>query len=55
MKKQIALLYLLASCFAIQAQAPAVFKVDVAHPGADISPSRLLAPYSFSVFRVKLR
>ncbi|MCC6279836.1 MAG: alpha-L-arabinofuranosidase, partial [Saprospiraceae bacterium] len=39
MKKQIALLYLLASCIAIQAQAPAVFKVDVAHPGADISPS----------------
>ena len=88
MKKQIIIFFWAASLFSrLQAQSPAVFKVDVAHPGADISPSMwglffeyinmgadgglyselvknrsfeffkpmVGSPYSFSVFRVKLR
>ena len=40
MKKQIIIFFWVASLFSrLQAQSPAVFKVDVAHPGADISPS----------------
>ncbi len=40
MKKQIIIFFCVASLFSrLQAQSPAVFKVDVAHPGADISPS----------------
>jgi len=40
MKKQIIIFFWVAGFFSrLQAQSPAVFKVDVAHPGADISPS----------------
>lgn len=39
MKKRNLLFLGLLFCTALTAQAPAVFKVDVAHPGADISPT----------------